>query len=199
MHPSISGAGRAVVEIARYFGWRDLAVLTQQGESGAMLTRSILDYIIDVGDAMETKVLLHQQFDPRDVRGLKSILLTLRVLEVRVVVFHCESSQVKSVFGAAKQNGLLAADRVWIVTEPVIEACSAGASNCPSGLIGLRPRRPHNSGTNGATNIRDGLVHDSLVVFADALRRLMETNVAYDLPRWSCTEQAPHQNDELFG
>ena len=53
------------------------------------------------------------------------------------------------------------------MTEPVIEACSSGVSKCPAGLIGIRLRRSH---VDGAVDLRRDLVHDSVLVFAEALR-----------------------------
>ena len=162
MLPSVSEVSGPVGGITRYFGWRELVILTEPGEEVDAVITKALDSI-----GGETKVAFHRQFIPQDQTTVDNIFRTLADWDMKVIFLHCRSSHVEAIFGAAENTGLLSADRVWIVTEPVVETCSSGMSKCPAGLIGIRLRRSH---TDGAVDLRRDLVHDSVLVFAEALR-----------------------------
>ena len=197
MIPSVAEISGAVRGILRYFGWRNLAILTGPGEDGRRATEAIRDGVkSDHHQGFRT--LFHRQFNSKDLNGLQRILKTLSEADVTAIFLHCDRTEVEMVFTMAREANLLTGDRVWLVTEDVIEACSAGAPSCPSGLIGLRLRRSCEPGLDKrSTFIRD-LVYDNVMVYAEALGAFLKQKKPLGSPPSSCEDRALPGGNELF-
>ena len=197
MVPSLPEISDAVGGLLQYFGWKNLGILTGSGKEDFEITGRLVEGM-RFGDRQRVKVLFHRQFNPQDHEDLDKQLKELTNLDVTAIFLHCNPSGVKSIFSAVKRNGLLTADRVWIVSEAVIEGCSVGASDCPSGLIGLRLRRTCDPGVVKKSDVTRDLVQDSVMLCAVALRKLLRDGKPLGIPPSSCEDKPLDGGEELF-
>ena len=65
MVPSVSQVSGVLEGMARYFDWRELAILAEQGEEGT----KIIDHLLkSTTDPVGEKAIFHRQFDVRDLK-----------------------------------------------------------------------------------------------------------------------------------